>query len=164
MTAPTALDPTGIAELLGRGGCDVSSAGSASYNPLADPPGAEALGQALANALREVSPTVVLVWERPEDGVLGHVVARELGLRAVRAYDAEGLVGHGPGLDEGARIALVADAIRDVQPVRAARGLADQLGGALVATAVLVATPELDEIGPVAGHVVSLAHTPEAAA
>lgn len=162
MSATLASGDPAIAGLLARGGLDLEARDRApSYNPLADPAGAETLARSLADRLRDAGPTVVLVWERPEDAVLGHVVARELGLPAVRAFDAEGLVGHGPGLADGARIALVADAVRDAQAVHAAHGLADQLGGELVATAVLVATQALDELGPLAGRAICLARPSE---
>ena len=93
-------------------------------------------------------PPVVLIWERPEDVALAHVVGRELGLPVVRAYDADGLVGHGPGIEPGSRLLLVADAIRDGYVVRAAHALAGQLRGRLVGTAVLIDTPALARSPP----------------
>jgi adenine/guanine phosphoribosyltransferase-like PRPP-binding protein len=130
------------------------------YNGLLDPPGVEQLGIELAARARELDPSVVLIWERPEDVALAHVVGRELGVSVVRAYDADGLVGHGPGIEAGSRVLLVADAVRDGHVVRAARALAEQLEGSLVGTAVLLATPALDEVADQAGRIVCLVQPP----
>jgi hypothetical protein len=126
------------------------------YNGLLDPRGVELLGGELAARARDLGPSVVLIWERPEDVALAHVVGRELGLPVVRAYDADGLVGHGPGIEPGSRVLLVADAIRDGYVVRAAHALAAQLRGRLVGTAVLIDTPALDDVAAEAGPVVAL--------
>jgi adenine/guanine phosphoribosyltransferase-like PRPP-binding protein len=142
------------AGMLGRGGA------LPAYNALLDPPGVEELGIELAARVRKSGPSVVLIWERPEDVALAHVVGRELGVSVVRAYDADGLVGHGPGIEPGSRVLLVADAIRDGHIVRAARALAEQLEGTLVGTAVLLATPALDEVADQAGRIVYLVRPP----
>ncbi|HEX5451094.1 MAG TPA: hypothetical protein VFW86_01780 [Candidatus Limnocylindrales bacterium] len=153
------LDRAGIEALLAHGGVPAATGAADDlprYNGLVDPAGAERLATELADRARELSPSTVLVWEAPEDVVLGHVIGRELGLPVVRAYDADGLVGHGPGLDRGARLLLVADAIRDPSVVRAAHSLAEQLGGALLGTAVLVETDALAEAAGLAGTIVGL--------
>jgi hypothetical protein len=145
--------------LLGRGGSatDAEAATRApKYSGLADPDGAEELGGMLADRIRELAPAAVLIWEDPEDVVLGHVVGRELGLPVVRAFDADGLVGHSAGLPDAPRVVLVADAVRDASVVRAAQGLAAQQGGALIGTAVLIDTAELRETGAAAGKIVAL--------
>jgi adenine/guanine phosphoribosyltransferase-like PRPP-binding protein len=133
-----------------------SSGPAAKYNGLADPPGVEELATALAERIRPLGPTAVVVWEDPEDVVIGHVVGRELGVPVIRAYDADGLVGHGPGLPAAPRVVLVSDAVRDPRVVRASRALADHEGGALVATAVLEDTPELGALGDEAGTRIAL--------
>lgn len=149
-----------VIELLGRAGGGTGEAVPGGrppkYNGLADPAGAEELGVLLADRLRAPGPTAIVVWEDPEDVVLGHVVARELGLPVVRAYDADGLVGHSAGLPDRPRVALVADAIRDPRAVLAARALVDREGGALVATAVLVGTAELRALAGQAGEAIAL--------
>jgi adenine/guanine phosphoribosyltransferase-like PRPP-binding protein len=155
------VDDARTAELIERGGGGVSAdgpgGGPPKYNGLADPAGAEDLARALADRLRSLDVTAIVVWEDPEDVVLGHVIGRELGLPVVRAYDADGLIGHSSGMPEHPRVALVTDAVRDQRVVLAARALAERDGGRLVATAVLVTTAELEGVGEDAGSVVGLA-------
>ena len=150
--------------LLGRGGSATdpeAAARAPKYSGLADPYGAEELGKELANRIRGLEPGAIVIWEEPEDVVLGHVVGRELGLPVVRAFDADGLVGHSAGLPDGPRVVLVTDAVRDGRVVRAAQALAAQQGGALVGTAVLIQTAELQETGATAGSVVALVEAAE---
>ena len=123
------MDEARLTELLERGGSAPGSGRPAKYNGMADPAAAEELAGELARRLRAATPSAVVVWEDPEDVVLGHVVGRELGLPVVRAYDADGLVGHTAGLPAAPRIALVADAVRDPRVVLAARALADHERG-----------------------------------
>jgi adenine/guanine phosphoribosyltransferase-like PRPP-binding protein len=136
------------------------------YSGLADPDGAEELGRALASRVRELAPAAIVIWEEPEDVVLGHVVGRELGLPVVRAFDADGLVGHSSGLPASPRVVLVTDAVRDGRVVRAAQALAEQQGGGLIGTAVLIETAGLRQTGRAAGQVIALvrAADPEEAA
>jgi len=146
-------------ELLGRGGSATTeqlAIRPAKYSGLADPDGAEELGRALAERIRALAPAAIVIWEEPEDVVLGHVVGRELGLPVVRAFDADGLVGHSAGLPAAPKVVLVTDVVRDGRVVRAAQALAEQQGGALVGTAVLIDTPVLREAGTAAGTIVAL--------
>jgi adenine/guanine phosphoribosyltransferase-like PRPP-binding protein len=157
-------------ELLGRGGSATNEEQAilpAKYSGLADSDGAEELGRELAGRVRPLAPAAIVIWEEPEDVVLGHVVGRELGLPVVRAFDADGLVGHSAGLPADPRVVLVTDAVRDGRVVRAAQALAEQQGGALIGTAVLIETPALRESGTAAGTIVALvraADEPEGAA
>ena len=146
-------------ELLGRGGSATTEQAAirpAKYNGLADPHGAEELATGLADRIRGLAPAAIVIWEDPEDVALGHIVGRELSLPVVRAYDADGLVGHSAGLPAAPRLVLVADAVRDGRVVRAAQALAEQQGGALIGTAVLIGTPSLRESGTAAGTVIAL--------
>ncbi len=127
------------------------------YNGLVDPPGAEDLGRRLAEQARALAPTVVLLWEDPEDVVLGHIVARELGVPAARGYNADGLVGLVGSLPAAGRVLLLADAFRDPTAVRALRALVHQQGGEVAGTAVLLDTDALAAVVDEAGPVVSLA-------
>jgi adenine/guanine phosphoribosyltransferase-like PRPP-binding protein len=162
------VDEARVVELLGRGGGgtgeDAPGGRAAKYNGLADPAGAEELAGLLVERLHAIGPTVIVVWEDPEDVVLGHVVGRELGLPVVRAYDADGLVGHSAGLPVAPRVALVADAIRDPRVILAARAVAEREGGSLVATAALVGTQQLASVSDEAGEVIVLVETPAATA
>ena len=110
------------------------------YSGLNDPSGAERLGRLLADAVGDLSPSLVLVWEEPEDVVLGFFVARELDVRLRRVLNAEGLAEHEGELPAGSRAILVADAFRDVHPLLAVSGLLDRQEATLVAAAALVDT------------------------
>lgn len=159
------LDDARVATLIARPGTRAGAAPGAQvskYNGMADPAGAEELAGELAARLRELTPSVIVVWEDAEDVVLGHVVARELGVRMVRAYDADGLVGTNSDLPSGARVAFVADAVRDPRVILAARALAERDGGSLVATAVLTGSAPLDAAATEAGEVIALTTPPEA--
>lgn len=149
-----------LLDLLARGGSGLTSH-VPKYNGLADPPGAEELASALARRLAGPRPTAIVVWEDPEDVVLGHVVARELGLSVVRAFDADGLVGQRGVLPEAARVALVSDAVRDPRVVLAVSQLVERAGGRLVATGVLVETPELRASVERAGDIVAIGQAVE---
>jgi hypothetical protein len=162
-------DTAGIWALLGRGGLvkpepqlgsgEPDRTGSVSipkYNGLADPAGAEQLGHWLAERTRIFSPSVVLLWEDPQDIVLGHVVARELGAIAVRSYNAEGLVELANPLPLGSRVVLLADGFREPGLVRAMRAIVERHASQVVAIAVLVDTDALAAAGDRTGPVVSL--------
>jgi hypothetical protein len=99
---------------------------------------------------------VVIAWEDPEDAVLAHVVARELGVRALRAWNADGLVDQSSALNADDRAVLVLDALRDPAAVRAVRGIVERDGAQLAGTAVLALTDQLSELGDEPGTVISL--------
>lgn len=52
----------------------------------------EKLGQRVAREATELKVDTVLTWNEPEDTVLGHVVARELGIGTVYANEVEGIL------------------------------------------------------------------------
>lgn len=158
----TVTDERDAWELLARGGCEPRGRAASKYNGLVDPAGAEELARRLVGLVGELGPTAILVWEDPEDVLLGHVVGRELSLPVVRAFDADGLVGHSAGLPDRPHAVLVSDAIRDVTVVRAARGLVEQAGGSLVGTVVLVETAELRAAAEDAGRLRSLVRLADA--
>jgi adenine/guanine phosphoribosyltransferase-like PRPP-binding protein len=161
----TSTDERRFLSLLARGGVEADEGRLGGhhppkYNGLVDPAGAEELATALASRVKG-DPSVVVIWEDPEDVVLGHVVARTLGLPVVRAYNADGLVGHGAGLEAGAAVLFVADAVRDPVVVRAVRALAQRDGGSLASTAVLIETSALREAADESGHVIALLRAPD---
>lgn len=108
------------------------------YSPLSDPIGAERLGATLAERARDRAPNVVVVWEDPEDLVLAHIVARELRMRAVRTWNADGLVAHVGSLPLEARALILTDVFRDTTPLRAMRAFIEQQGGVVIAALALV--------------------------
>lgn len=123
------------------------------YCALMDPTGAEALGRALAEQVKAFGPTKVLVWEGPDVNVLGHVVARELGVTAARALDASGVLDLDGTIGQD-RVVVIADAVRATNHVVAMRALAERNGGQLVGFGVLVGTPALRESADGANTVV----------
>ena len=72
--------------------------------------------------------------------LLAHIVARELGVGVVRAYDADGRVAYTGTFPAAARVAVVTDLVRDDTAVRALRQLVAQQSGEVVAIGALVAT------------------------
>jgi adenine/guanine phosphoribosyltransferase-like PRPP-binding protein len=117
------------------------------YDPIDDPAGAERLGVLLAERARGARPSVVLVWEEPHQQPLAHVVARELGVRAVRTWNADGLVGHAGSMPPAARVLIVGDAFYSDTPLQAMRAFVDQQGGTVVGVAVLLGTGAAAEAG-----------------
>jgi adenine/guanine phosphoribosyltransferase-like PRPP-binding protein len=144
------IDEAGIWAVLQRGGAVRRNAASpdgsegesqlSKYNGLLDPPGAEALGNALARQVADSGATLVVVWEDVEDVVLGFVVGRHLGVPVLRAFNADGLVGHSGPLPSGARAIFVTDCARDPVTFRALRVLLERAGGSLLGAAALVST------------------------
>lgn len=129
--------------LLAKGGFDISRVGMSGqatmkYNGMLDPAGAEELVRALAQGARHLNPNLVIIWEEVEDVVLAHILARELSVNVVRAFDDDGLVGFMGSFPQGARALLVTDLVRSESPLRAVEELVSQQGGQMVGLAVLV--------------------------
>lgn len=113
------------------------------YSALRDPEGAERLATTLAKLVRRLdeTPNLIVVWGDSEDAVLAHIVARELGIRSIRTWDADGLVAHSGSLpDTGARALLLTDVLHDATPVRALETFIEQHDGSVVGIAALVHT------------------------
>jgi adenine/guanine phosphoribosyltransferase-like PRPP-binding protein len=158
METTNRLPTATIVELLSRGGLSAPTPDTGStpatpmalpkYNALQDPRASEQLARDLAEELRRYDPAILLIWQAPHDIVLGFVVARELGISAIRSYDLEGLVGYDGAFEDGGRLVLVADAFREAEPVRAMCALARQQGHPVVAAGALVSIqgPGLDEL------------------
>jgi adenine/guanine phosphoribosyltransferase-like PRPP-binding protein len=142
------MDPQHVWSALERGGAAVqgnpASAESpadprlAKYNGLLDPPGAEALGSALAEHLGGREIDLVVVWEEVEDVVLGFVIAQRLSVPVLRTFNADGLVGHAGQVPRGARAVLVTDCLRTPHAMRAVKALLENVGGELLGVAALV--------------------------
>jgi len=114
-----------------------------SYSGLFDPPSAELLGRRLADALRPHRPTLVVVWEHIENSVLAHIVARELGVSALRVVDASGVLDYDGTFGISDRAVIVADAFRSDFPITAMRALTEQHGGQVAAFGAIMNTPAL---------------------
>lgn len=117
-----------------------------SYCSLFHPVGAEALGLRLAEALKPHGPTLVVTWDDIENSVLAHIVARELGVNAVRVVDASGVLDFDGAFGEADRAVIVADAFRSGFAINAMRALTEQHGGQVVAFAAIMSTPVLTDM------------------
>jgi adenine/guanine phosphoribosyltransferase-like PRPP-binding protein len=126
------------------------------FDGLADPAGTERLGQLLARHAASLGADTVLLWEDPLDIVLGYIVARELGVNALRAQNQEGLLELLGRMRAGARVLLMTDAVREPTLVRALSRLVEMHRGQLVGTAVLVETDALVAARAEAGTLLSL--------
>src|SRR5919109_3689059 len=101
---------------------------------------AEALGRALADRLRAARPTVVL---SPALGglIIGHEVARALGVRAIfaeRAGGAELTLRRGFALSPGDRVLVVEDVFTTGKSTRETMDVARAAGATVVGAAAIV--------------------------
>ncbi|MGI5204767.1 hypothetical protein ACQEU6_24705 [Spirillospora sp. CA-108201] len=67
----------------------------------------ETVGRAMADVVRALDPEVLLTFSDRSDAVLAHIVARELGIRAVPFYLEEGVIEIDAGLVRGRRVVLM---------------------------------------------------------
>lgn len=104
----------------------------------------ELVGAAIADALRPYTPTVVVVRDNLDDGVLAHVVSRELDLPTVRIYEDSGLLSLSPPPEPGARVALLAASWHDMSALPALRLLLAHSQAEVVAVAA--ALPVTDAV------------------
>ena len=120
----------------------------------------QAAGSAIAAALADDRPEVIVTWESLEDVVLAYEVARQLGIRtAVVQEPQEGVLALNPALWPGARVALLATVFDRMTRRDPAASLIRQQGALLVRTASLAPVhdgADTDPDGPahvVLGHV-----------
>ncbi|MFI6481421.1 hypothetical protein ACIBH1_26060 [Nonomuraea sp. NPDC050663] len=111
---------------------------------LTHPAAVEEAGRALAARIAGLEPDVLALWDGAEDAVLGHVVARALGVSCVAAVEESGVLEFTTRLPEGARVVLLADAFRTGKELNALLGLVRHRHGLPVAAASLVTTPVLE--------------------
>lgn len=120
-----------------RAGEQHTDLAAATLEPLTDPTATNQLATALAAALPQPAPDVVLVWAGPPSVLLGFLVGIALDRRVVRLADDEGVVYASAPLEPGQRVALVGDLLTERQ-VRLARAFAASRGVALSSVAALV--------------------------
>ncbi len=111
---------------------------------LHDPQRIEALGHGLANliaARAERRPDAVVVWERPETAVLGHVVTRELGVPLTLAYADEGLLGITAAMGGTSAVAVVSYDWTEYPGLPALIEFLAQSGTAVVSVASVLEAP-----------------------
>lgn len=129
-------------------------------NTQVSPATADLIGQAVADAVRDLRPDHIAVWESSDDAVLAHIVALATGATVLRVTDASGIATVTPTITPGARVVLLATAWEP----RWLKALLSLLHGAdaeVAAVAAVLHTPALDAAGSV--PVVSLLSEAEAA-
>ena len=106
---------------------------------LQHPPHAEALGRALGDRLRSLDATVVL---SPALGglIIGHEVARALGVRAIFAERQEGklTLRRGFALGTGDRVVVIEDVVTTGGSTRETMAVAAATGGAVVGAGSII--------------------------
>jgi len=100
-----------------------------------DPKETEKAGKKLAQALGSQSISVVVCWDKAEDAVLAHVVARELGVPVCYAYESGGIMGLESRLPAGASTALVSDVFRHQNDLAGLAGVVTNSGYTVAAVA-----------------------------
>lgn len=113
-----------VNELLVAGGLSLADIESdalrpSRYRALKDPRGARELCSRLADRVKPDAPTRILVGEDFEDALIGYTVGQELGLSVTRVVESEGLLYVLGALEEGDRVAVLADAFRREDTLRA---------------------------------------------
>jgi adenine/guanine phosphoribosyltransferase-like PRPP-binding protein len=143
-------DQARAAVLLARVGIDIVALAEMGeipkFDPFRDPAAAEELGRALADQLEPLGIDTLCVWEEPEDLILGHVVGLALGVRWTRCANADGLAVLAGALAPGSRCAIVTDAVRAIEPVKAIQSLVEVRGGQVVAVGTLLSSVALQTI------------------
>ncbi|TVT25878.1 hypothetical protein LWP59_18180 [Amycolatopsis acidiphila] len=105
----------------------------------------EVLGRALAESLRPSNSETLVVWNTPDDAVLAHAVALQLGVTVRRASEVGGILTLDEPIARGTRVALVATEW-DGRWLETLRRLVLGSGGALVAAAAVVGSDVLDSV------------------
>jgi hypothetical protein len=113
------------------------------HDVLSDPEADEALGTGLARDLAGLGIDRLVVWDDLPDVVLGHVVARCLGIAGTMAVEQEGLVELSGALPAGARVALLAHDFRTDNRLLALLAIVRRHQGVIAA----VATAEGARVG-----------------
>ncbi len=112
------------------------------FDYASDPAAVEVLGRAIADAGRGHKPSAVVTWLSPDDTVLGHIVARELGV-CRGAVDIDlGLLTLEPALPNESRVLLVASSFDDRHSIGSMRTLLEGQGHTLVASVSIAAAED----------------------
>ena len=85
----------------------VSEGGDVWIDVSVDPASAESVGAAIARRVAEYEPQLVVTWMLPDESVLAHIVARDLGIRTARADLDLGLITIEEELPAASRVLLV---------------------------------------------------------
>lgn len=138
---PNTTTPTSALRALGVDmdtyGPTVNTGGSPRY--------VEVLGRAMAEALRESKAETLVVWNTPDEAVLAHAVALQLGATVRRASEVEGILTLDEPIAPDQRAALLATEWRG-RWLTILRQLVLGSGGELVAAAAVVGSDALDAV------------------
>lgn len=115
-------------------------------NTTASAADAETIGTALAEALRAHRIEAVALWSTPDEAVLAHIVARELGATVHHADELEGLVTFQPEIVPDTRAALIATAWPEPQRLATLLAAVGNHWAQPAAVAAVVATPVLRSV------------------
>jgi hypothetical protein len=85
----------------------VSEGGDVWIDVSVDPASAESVGAAIARRVAEYEPQLVVTWMLPDESVLAHIVARDLGVTIARADLDLGLITIEEELPAASRVLLV---------------------------------------------------------
>lgn len=150
---PNTTTPTSALRALGVDtdtyGPTVNTGGSPRY--------VEVLGGALAEALRESNAETLVVWSTPDEAVLAHAVALQLGATVRRASEVEGILTLDEPIAPGQRAALLATEWKG-RWLTTLRQLVLGSGGELVAAAAVVGSDALDALPGLAKTALVPAH------
>ncbi|MDI2032481.1 hypothetical protein QFW96_27935 [Saccharopolyspora sp. TS4A08] len=105
----------------------------------------EVLGRALAEELRASNAETLVIWSTPDEAVLAHAVALQLGATVRRASEVEGILTLDEPIAEGQRAALVATRWEG-RWLAKLREFVVGSGGELVAAAAVVGSEALDDV------------------
>jgi hypothetical protein len=103
-----------------------------------NPPATEVVGAALADATRHFAPTVVVSWSSPDEFVLAHIVARELGATRAGVELDLGLLTVEPVIPSSSRVLLLATFWGAGRPLESLHTLVLERGHTVVAAASLI--------------------------
>jgi hypothetical protein len=145
MTTRYTSPDTEIAAALASLGIGTDTYGP-TLNTAASPAGVETLGVALAAALREHRIEAVAIWSTPDEAVLAHIVARELGAGVCHVDEVLGLVTLRPGIGPEARTALIATAWPEPARLATLRGVVGNHRARPAVVAAVVSTPVLRSV------------------
>lgn len=108
---------------------------------------AEVLGRSLAAVLKAAEPETAVVWDQIENAVLGHVVARDLGIDLVYAFSVEGSLGFSSSLEKGSRVVVISHDWTELHGLEALVRFIQAQGAVVTGIGSVLGAP-----GPELGH------------
>lgn len=114
--------------------------GSCDVDVTRSPSAIERIGQEIADRIRPMQVDVLFTWDNAGDGILGHIVARQLGIRVALFRVDEGLIEADSTLVRGCKVGLVVVNTPHCVRYDALRGFISSQDGILVVTVELIGT------------------------